>query len=139
MLVLLITVVSDVVERKIAVLDTPAIEQRHEVDRVDHALVDRPVKANPRVVAPQPMLTEGIGVGERIEPHAERDLLPAREQRVHSLTLDRPQALVGIDVQDPRAADGVEREIAGPREIVLPTGLDHPCATLARDLAGGVD
>jgi hypothetical protein len=73
------------------------------------------------------------------EQHRARDDAQVREQRFERGAVPRGQALVGVDVEDPVAARGVQRGVARGREVVGPAVIDQAGAVLERDRARPVD
>ena len=86
-------------------------------------------------VAEQPALAVAREAGLGAEQHRARDDVRVGEQRLERDAVPRGQALVGVDVEDPVAARGVQRDVARGREVVGPAVLDQACAVLERDRA----
>ena len=72
-LVILAALVPHVLKQKVTVADRTPVLERHAVDGRHDPLVDDALKADPRIIAPQAVLTIWGGVTQRPQEHPESE------------------------------------------------------------------
>ena len=101
--------------------------------------MDLAAKANPGILAPQPVLEVGRRHAIRRQQQPESDLGGAGQQPLDGGAIAAAESLVGVDVEDPLAASGVERDVARLGEVAAPAVVDHASAVPFRDLDRVID